>query len=341
MSGTTTPRSVSPLDIPLCSSCLPASGGSLSKPVLSRVEGEERHRNTPIRRQPIRCILNPNMKPPPPTLTLRLYPGERAALLDLLSSLAEEDWARPTVCPGWSVKDIAAHILGDDLGRLARGRDAYRPALFTMSDPATFEADLLVFVNRQNELWVDAARRFSPQLIIQLLTWSGEQTQAYFETLDQYALGRPVSWAGPEPAPVWLDIAREYTERWLHQQQLRDATNRPGLTDRDTFAPVLDTFIRALPHTFRDTDAPADSHVRLTITGLGEPLVYALIRAPGHWQLTADAPTPPNAAVTMPADTAWRLFTKGIPRDEARAKSQIAGEERLALKVFDTVSIIA
>jgi hypothetical protein len=37
-----------------------------------------------------------------------------------------------------------------------------------------------------------------------------------------------VSWAGPDTSPAWLDIARDYTEFWVHQQQIRDAVDRPG-----------------------------------------------------------------------------------------------------------------
>jgi len=35
-----------------------------------------------------------------------------------------------------------------------------------------------------------------------------------------------VSWAGPEPAPVWLDAARDFSEYWTHQQQICDATGQ-------------------------------------------------------------------------------------------------------------------
>ncbi len=52
---------------------------------------------------------------------------------------------------------------------------------------------------------------------------TGEQTNAYFQRVDPFAMGGPVSWAGPEPAPVWLDVAREFTERWHHQQHIRAA----------------------------------------------------------------------------------------------------------------------
>lgn len=36
------------------------------------------------------------MKPLDPVLVLDLFPDERAALLDLLSGLSDEEWGRPT-----------------------------------------------------------------------------------------------------------------------------------------------------------------------------------------------------------------------------------------------------
>ena len=125
------------------------------------------------------------------------------------------------------MKDVAAHLLADDLGRLARGRDGHAAAAFAPTSADNVEGQLLDFINRQNEAWVAAARRLSPSLIIDLLRWSGDETQAYFESLDMFAIGEPVHWAGPEPAPVWLDIAREYSERWIHQSQIRDAVRAP------------------------------------------------------------------------------------------------------------------
>jgi hypothetical protein len=57
-----------------------------------------------------------------------LFPLERAALLDLLESLDPPAWERETVCAGWVVRDIAARLVGDDLGLISRVRDAYRLA---------------------------------------------------------------------------------------------------------------------------------------------------------------------------------------------------------------------
>jgi len=285
------------------------------------------------------------VKPLEPVLTLHLFPEERSALLKLLASFSAPRWDTPTVCAGWSVKDVAAHLLADDLGRLSRGRDAYAPASFAASTPENVESQLLEFINRQNETWVAAARRLSPILLMELLRWSGDETQKYFESLDMFALGEPVSWAGPESAPVWLDIAREYTERWLHQAQVRDAVSAPLLTQPRLFLPVLDTFVRALPHTFRDVERPQGTHVLLLITRIGEtgspPLQWSLVREATRWSLFDSATFEPSATVKMDADTAWRLFTKGLTEPEALARTTITGDPGLGEKLLDTVSIIA
>ena len=285
------------------------------------------------------------MKPLEPVLTLQLFPEERGIFLDLLASLTPAQWDAPTVCPGWSVKDITAHLLADDLGRLARGRDGHAAAAFAPTSAENVEGQLLDFINRQNEAWVAAARRLSPRLIVDLLRWSGDETQAYFASLDMYAIREPVHWAGPEPAPVWLDIAREYTERWIHQSQVRDAIGAPALTEPRLFLPLLDTLVRALPHTFRDTEAPEGTHVRLDVTGLGatglSPLQWSLVSDAGRWSLFDSCPAEPAATVRMDGDTAWRLFTKGISKQEALARVRIEGDARLGEKVLDTVSIIA
>jgi len=275
-----------------------------------------------------------------PVLVVDLFPAERDALLDLLSGLSDDEWGRPTVCEGWSAKDAALHLLGDDIGRLSRGRDGYVGVAFVPKEGRDFEAELLAFINEANERWVQATRRISPHLLCDLLRFTGEETQRYFQSLNLFEIGEPVSWAGPDPAPVWLDIAREYTERWLHQQQIRDAVRRPGLKERRTFAPVLDTFVRALPHTFRDVNAPEGTQVKLAISGDagGE---WSLVRGDGKWGLYLDADAEPIAAVVMDQETAWRLFTKGISKDEASANATLSGDRSLGMKVLDTVSIIA
>ncbi|MGY1813660.1 maleylpyruvate isomerase family mycothiol-dependent enzyme [Blastococcus sp. SYSU D00820] len=36
--------------------------------------------------------------------------SERASLADLLEELSDEEWERPSLCAGWRVRDVAAHL---------------------------------------------------------------------------------------------------------------------------------------------------------------------------------------------------------------------------------------
>lgn len=277
------------------------------------------------------------MTPKPPVIVLDLFPEERRRLLSLLAELSPEQWQADTACPGWSVKDLAAHLLADDLGRLARGRDGYVTETFSTS-PSW--AELVAFVNRRNEEWVAALRRLSPRVLIDLLGWSGEQLLAHFRSLDLRATGGPVSWAGPEPAPQWLDTAREYTERWVHQQQIRDAVGVSGLRERRLFHPVLDTFAHALPHAYRDIAAPEGTHVRLIVTGDAGG-VWSLVRRGHRWRLFVNVETPAVSAVTLDEDLAWRLFSKGVDANAAQRRTSIEGDHALGAVVLRARAIIA
>ena len=276
------------------------------------------------------------MRRPEPVQVLELFPEMRQALLDLLASLSAEDWERPTACALWSVKDVALHLLGGDIGILSRRRDGFAPA---GTAPENW-AELVALINGLNDLWVKAARRMSPRVLCDLLSFTGLQVEEFFASLDPFAVGPAVDWAGPQPAPVWLDLAREYTERWHHQQQIRDAVGKPGLKQRRFFAPVLDTFVRALPYSCRDVRAADGTTLRLSISGESGS-EWFLVRAAQHWDLLLDAGVAAAATVVMDQEDAWRLFTKGIGPDEARRRAKISGDASLASKLFETLSVIA
>jgi uncharacterized protein (TIGR03083 family) len=36
---------------------------------------------------------------------------QRRALLHLLGGLSEEEWRRPSLCEGWTVRQVAAHLV--------------------------------------------------------------------------------------------------------------------------------------------------------------------------------------------------------------------------------------
>lgn len=276
------------------------------------------------------------MEPVKPIAALHLFPEMLDALLKLLADLSKDDWARSTPCEGWSVHDVALHLLGDDVGMLSRRRDEFRPGA---TNVRTWD-ELVALINRLNAEWVQATRRISPHLLCDLLRLTGDQVNAYFRSLDPEAIGPPVSWAGPDPAPVWLDLAREYTERWHHQQHIRDAVGKPGLTEPRYLKPALDTFVRALPYAFRSAAAPNGAQVAFEIAGDAGGH-WTLQREPGGWALFIGEAGHPSTTVSLPQEVAWRLFTKGMRPEQARAFAVISGDESLASCALNTVSLIA
>lgn len=274
------------------------------------------------------------MKKPESILILDRFGPLRTHLLALLADLSDEDWRRPTAAPGWSVKDVATHLLGGDVSILSGWRDGFRS-----SPPMQSHADLIELVNRLNAEWVQAARRMSPRLLCELLAFTGPEVETCFAALDPMAMGRAVSWAGPEPAPRWFDLAREFTERWHHQQQIRDATGHPPLYDPYFLSPVLDAFVRALPYAYRNAVAPAGTCVRFEISGEAGG-VWFVSRDKEAWVLLLDATAEPATNVVIPQDLAWRLFTKGIDRGKARSLALIDGNAHLAAPIFATTAII-
>ena len=138
----------------------------------------------------------------------------------------------------------------------------------------------------------------------------------------------------------WFDIAREYTEKWLHQQHIRQALSMPILEAREFLFPVLDIFLRALPYTYRNILAPNGTTLVLHITGdAGGD--WSLRRESAAWALFSGSAAAPDAQVTMDQDLAWRVFTKDVAPQSARSRIQITGNTQLGEQIVTMVSIMA
>lgn len=271
------------------------------------------------------------MRTPQPILTGPLFAPIHDELMSLLRGLSADEWLAPTVAGAWKVRDVAAHLLDTGLRRLSMHRDAHTPPLA----PDAFANGLSGFVNDINASGVAWAQRLSPALLIDLHDRTGPQLAQFLASVDPFSDAHyPVSWAGEERSPMWFDVARELTERWHHQQQIRDAVGRPPL--HQFLAPVLDTFIRAMPYTYRDLDAPEGTAVVLRITEEGEG-VWSLVREGARWQLYADAASSPTTTIALRGDAAWRVFTK----QKIDPRARIEGDARYAEPLLGMIAIIA
>ena len=281
--------------------------------------------------------LKTELKPLPPILTAHLFPKLDGMLIELLRSFALGDWEKQTVSPKWKVKDVAAHLLDTPLRGVSIGRDGY----VAESPAINSSADLAALINRLNHEGVTVYRQLSPAVLIALMEVATKSLAAYHASRDPYAMAPyGVSWAGEEKSSNWFDTAREFTERWHHQQQIRLAVNRPGIMTRELYHPVLDCFLRALPFTYRNVSAKTGTLLQLTVSGECGGIWY-LYRAAEIWQLVESPIGEAASETTIPQEIAWRIFTKGIDRESALAQVKVSGDASLGLHVIGMVSIIA
>lgn len=140
--------------------------------------------NVPVR-QETRVEDVPGIKQPEAT---SLAEAQNRALLHTLYALDDEQWGAPTDCTGWTVKDIASHILG-----WAEALVSFRETRRQVGEALKRRKELGNVLDAQNQVQADAGRRISnSELLLRL-----EETLPRM-VKRRAALGRYVKYA-----PIW------------------------------------------------------------------------------------------------------------------------------------------
>jgi uncharacterized protein (TIGR03083 family) len=277
------------------------------------------------------------LSPLPPTNVAPLFRPLLAELIRLLRTLEPSDWERPTVAAPWRVRDVAAHLLDVELRKIAAYRDAHDVAAGVA---ITSDEDLSRLVNGMNASAVAFATRLSPRLLLELLDTAGTWAADVIESLPSTGQARfPVSWAGESDSQNWMDIGRDYTERWHHQAQIRDATGRPRLLSPQWAEPLLEFSVRTLPHAYAGVKARTSTVVTLRVEG-DTPGSWSLIRADDRWDIFRGAPEHSDALVRCDTDDAWRLFYNALPPAAVTERIRVEGDAALAQHLLRARSVI-
>ncbi|MDB4923843.1 hypothetical protein [Mucilaginibacter sp.] len=105
--------------------------------------------------------------------------------------------------------------------------------------------------------------------------------------------------------------------------------------------PCMETFMRGLPHTYRNIAADEGTLIEVTINTEAGGNWY-LQRNTENWILIKDTEgKTPDAAITIKPDTAWKLFTKGIKQQAAIKEANMRGDEKLTEVMFNMISVMA
>ncbi|MDQ6686359.1 MAG: maleylpyruvate isomerase family mycothiol-dependent enzyme [Actinomycetota bacterium] len=246
----------------------------------------------------------------------------------LAREIPEEQWGLATDLPGWSVKDVVAHIAhlefvmaggaeepGDETARTGPGS---RSAHYT-------------------ERGVAARRgRTMPELVDEI---EAAVEQRYAELRAQPPTD-PDAAAARTPGGIGWDTATLLSNRpidvWMHEQDIRRAIDRPGGFDSPAAAHAVGVFLRALPMVVGKRVAPpAGTSVHVTIPDAG---VRSTVRVGEDGRAT---PTPestdPDTALSMNSE-AFVILAGGRRRPD-QVEVQIAGDADLGARVLESLAV--
>jgi uncharacterized protein (TIGR03083 family) len=152
---------------------------------------------------------------------------EYERLLSMFRDLSHDDWARPTPCEGWSVRDIAGHLLGAAEANASVLENARQGARGFLRVRGTGR-DL---VDGINDVQIEDRRDLEPgELLDRLERIAPRAVQGRRRTPAPFRRVRVPAPGGPITLGYLVDVV--YTrDQWMHRLDVADATGRqPSLT---------------------------------------------------------------------------------------------------------------
>jgi uncharacterized protein (TIGR03083 family) len=255
---------------------------------------------------------------------VQAWSGTVRDVLDLLPTLSDDDWSRPTDCPGWSVHDVAAHLA--HLEAMLAAHDARVPAGTTNSGTPSSD---------YTQAGVDARADRSPEQLID------ELAQAFEARGDELA-DLPDPAAKPDATPGGVDWTWETLLRnraidvWVHEQDIRRAVDRPGSLGSGGAQVTTHTFAAGMPFVLGKRVAPpAGTSVVWNITGEVPLEVGAIIGDDGRAAPTVAGD--PSAILTL-TNEAFTVLGAGR-RARGEVQVNIEGDQQLGEAVLDAMAL--
>jgi uncharacterized protein (TIGR03083 family) len=244
------------------------------------------------------------------------------ALEALGVTLDDRDWARPTPCPGWPVSAQFAHIIGTEsmlLGRPHPDAAAGRPP-HVHNDIGGF-----------NETWVAALAQLPrPEVLAQMAEVFSARKQAV-EVMGEDDFSAPANTPiGPADYRRFMQI--RVFDCWVHEQDVRDATDRPGHEDGPVAEQSVDEIVRALGFIVgKKAAAPVGANVTFELTG---PVVRTVhVAVDGRAAVVDQLPGPATATVTLGSRLFSRLACGRVDPVQKLGEVQLTGDTDLGRRV--------
>jgi uncharacterized protein (TIGR03083 family) len=263
---------------------------------------------------------------------IALLEREWASMAALGAELEPGEWLLATECPGWSVHDLFAHIIGTE--RTLLGDPPPAP-------PTTKPSHVRNPIGEVNEAWIQARRAVPAPALL------AEFDEVTARRLEALRVTEPERFGAPGPSPIGVVPYREFMsvrvmDCWVHEQDARVATGRPGHESGEVADVAYARITAAMPFVVgKRAGAPEGAIVRFDLTTSRSERIDIVVSG-GRASVLAEEAHQPTAILVMDGTTFWRLGCGRITGAAARGSGlvELVGDRDLAGLVLDAMAFM-
>ncbi|HEY3681695.1 MAG TPA: maleylpyruvate isomerase family mycothiol-dependent enzyme [Streptosporangiaceae bacterium] len=268
--------------------------------------------------------------PPAPTRddTIAKLRDVWTSITGLVTTLDAADWDLPTDCPGWTVRDQLAHLL------------TFEEELAGHPTPADDLPDMPAWVHndigKANERAVHHWRSRPVTEMLEAWTRTVDERLAQLSAASDADLAAD-SWTPLGPGTV-LDLMQvRILDHWLHEQDIRRATARPGHESGPAAEHTIDRLLAGIPMVVgKRAAAPEGTSVVVELTGpITRERTVTVSSGRAH---PSTRPTTPTVILRMPSTTYAELAAGRTQPTQAQVTW--TGDDSLAQKITTSLTIM-
>ncbi|HEX6476995.1 MAG TPA: maleylpyruvate isomerase family mycothiol-dependent enzyme [Acidimicrobiales bacterium] len=245
--------------------------------------------------------------------------------------LSPEQWDTMTDCPGWTVRDQLAHVIGTESALLGRPSPDPAPSgLPHVHNP----------MGEINEAWVEARRQLpGDKVLAEFEEVTAARVAALGAMTDEELEANTPSPVGEVPYTTFMDV--RVMDCWTHEQDIRRALGRPGHPDGPAPNAAIDRFVSSLGYVVgKRVGAPDGATVVLELRTVPAARRIAVVMSDGRARSTKP-PADPTVRITIDPEAYACLAAGRWTADRAVASDRVAfvGDEALGRRVVGNMSI--
>jgi len=247
----------------------------------------------------------------------------------LCSTLSPAQWKTETECPGWSVQDNVAHLVGIEARIMGRPEPEH---------PAPDLPHVKNDIGRSNEVAVDLRRsRSGEEVLDEFREVTAERIAALRAMTDDDFAAE--SWTPAGPGTVRDLIPFRIFDSWAHEQDMRRALELPGDLEGAAAELSLGRVAGALPFVVGKKVKPADG---VTVVFAWDGRTTDIVMDGGRAKPLDASPADPTVRLTMGVDTLVRLgMGRGDPAEMlADGAVTITGDEQLGRRIVQEMNFL-